>query len=443
MKVTEKKAGEGLVRLEVLASPAEVVNAFAMAQRGFAQQMGVQVRNGQDVALAVEQQLGVKNLDSLVAKEAVDYLVPFAIDKQNIVPALPPQAEYQHMIERGKPFEFQVTVKVKPEFELSSYDPVTIVVPPFEVPEDAVSEELMKLALSVAQFETADPHPIEVGDTCLLALEASSQGERLENLSTDGRIYTTGIGLMPPAFEEQLLGMAPGDTKTFTFDAPKASEDEEAMSLTCTVTIKELQERIVPEINDEWVKQNLPQFSNVEGLRAHIREDLLKEARPRYEAMKIQMAAMEVAKRFNGDIDLDIIEAMRKSMLENLMAQVTAQGIRFEDYVQNQGGMDRFAAMLEMQARQTMVQGYALDAVYRHENMRLTNYDIELSCRSMNPQNPEAARKNLENNGRGFALREAAERMKANRWLAQNAIIEEIDLRKPAGEGKEAPEAEA
>ncbi|MEG0759571.1 MAG: trigger factor, partial [Raoultibacter sp.] len=67
--------------------------------------------------------------------------------------------------------------------------------------------------------------------------------------------------------------------------------------------------------------------------------------------------------------------------------------------------------------RETLVQGFSLDALFRHENMVVTDEDILEACKLMNAQQPEMARDQMQQSGRGFALREIAERMKANQWL--------------------------
>ena len=89
MKVTEKKLDDGRILLEAVASTAEVSHALTAAQYRFAQQMGVQPTPGMSVEQAVEKQLGIKDLDAIVQQQAVEYLVPFAIDKRNITPAFP------------------------------------------------------------------------------------------------------------------------------------------------------------------------------------------------------------------------------------------------------------------------------------------------------------------------------------------------------------------
>lgn len=69
-----------------------------------------------------------------------------------------------------------------------------------------------------------------------------------------------------------------------------------------------------------------------------------------------------------------------------------------------------------------LVQGYALDALFRHEKVTYRR-GHRRRRRSMNPQNPDAVKREMQENGRGFALREAAERMKANQWLLDHAIV--------------------
>ena len=63
----------------------------------------------------------------------------------------------------------------------------------------------------------------------------------------------------------------------------------------------------------------------------------------------------------------------------------------YEQFIEQQGGEQQFNMMMMMQTREMLVQGYALDALFRHEKLVLTDEDIEAACRSMSPQqNPRA-----------------------------------------------------
>lgn len=421
MKVTEKKLDDGRILLEALVSPAEVSHAFSVTQMGFAQQMGIVPQKDVPIAKTIEQRTGIRDVDEVVQQQAVEYLVPFAVDKRNIVPAFPAKASHSEPIKRGKPFSFEACVTPKPEYELTSYDPVEITVPKIEVSEEEVDFQIAQMAESYATFEPDAARPVREGDSMVLSLKATQDGKNMEGLSTDGRLYMMGMGLMPEEFDRQLVGMQVGEEKKFSLEAP----DGQSAPVDCTVVVKEIQKKIVPEIDDAWVAKNLPGCENVETMRTWLQDRMLADRSVQIEALKSQLAVAEITNRFEGDISDEVYEAMRSTVLTNLRMQAQQQGLSFEEFVNAQGGEQQFAVYLMAQTHAMLVQGYALDAVFRHERLSLTEADIEQTCRQMNAQDPQAARREMEANGQAYALREAAERMKANKWLVEHAIVKE------------------
>ena len=425
MKVTEKKLDDGRIQLEAVATPEEVEQALNAAEYGFAQQMNLRPVQGKSIEQIVEDQLGIKDLASIVEPQATEMLVPFAIDKKNIIPSYPPKATAKSPLKRGQSFTFGLTVSPRPDYELSSYDPVSITVAPFEIDPAEVENEIARMADQFAEFVTDDPHPVQSGDHCMLAIEATKDGEVMQGLTTDGRTYTAGAGLMPDGFDENVIGMDVGETKSFTFTGPglddKGNQIDETIE--CTVTVKEIQKRVIPAITDEWVKKNMPLYRDAAALRGSIKERIEKGRMNEYENYKRQVAASELAKRFTGRIADEVYEAMQQTMLMNMRGELQQQGMTFEQFVEQNGGEQQFNMMLMMQIRETLVQGYALDALFRHEGLVVTDEDLEDACRLMNPQNPQMARQQMESSGRGFALREIAERMKANKWLLEHAEV--------------------
>ncbi|WP_139652471.1 trigger factor [Raoultibacter phocaeensis] len=425
MKVTDKKLDDGRIQLEAVATPEEVDQALNAAEYGFAQQMNLRPVQGKSIEQIAEDQLGIKDLASIVEPQATEMLVPFAIDKKNIIPSYPPKATAKSPLKRGQSFTFTTTVAPRPDYELSSYDPVSITVAPFEIDPAEVENEIARMADQFAEFVTDDPHPVQSGDHCMLAIEATKDGETMQGLTTDGRTYTAGAGLMPDGFDENVIGMDVGETKSFSFTGPGFDDQGNQVDETidCTVTVKEIQKRVIPTITDEWVKKNMPLYRDAEALRGSIKERIEKGRAAEYENYKRQVAASELAKRFQGRIADEVYEAMQQTMLGNIRGELQQQGMTFEQFVEQNGGEQQFNMMLMMQIRETLVQGYALDALFRHEGLVVSDEDIDDACRLMNAQNPKMARDQMEKSGRGFALREIAERMKANKWLLDHADV--------------------
>lgn len=449
MKVTQKKTAEGTIRLEAIATAAEVNNALQAASVAFAQSMGLAPMPNKTVAQVAEERMGIKNLDSLVEGSAIETLVPLALDRKGIVPAYPPKAQPTSPFKRDRQFSFQLDVQPKTAYELSSYEPVEITVPAFQLDETLVDKQIEEVAKSYTAYVAVDPKPLEKGDSCALSMECYEKGELLKGLSTDNRTYTAGEGYMPEGFDAGIYGMMPGETRSFTFEGPSFDDDfnETVQVVDCTVTLKEIQKATTPVIDDEWIKTNMPMYKDYADFRGEIRRNLERQVGEEYESYKMQAAVSQLARRFQGSIADEVYEAMRDSLVGNLRNQLRQQGKSWEDFVSENGGEQQFGMMLMMQTRETLVQGFALDAVFRHEHLRITDEDIEAVCRSMNPNvPPKRMREQVEQSGHGFALRESAERMKANKWVLEHAIVHvekapEPELEAAAPEVEPAPEA--
>ena len=225
MKVIKKKQADGHVRLDVTASTAEVSNALNQASEQFCAQMNIQPVRGKTPAQVVSERLGIRDLDSVVAQQAVDMLVPHALNKHNLVPAFQPTPQLSTPIKRGRAFQFSLDVLPKPSFELSDYSPVKFTAQPFMPDEEEIDRQISQLAQQYVTFVATDPHPVEKGDSILIKMTTTKNGEEIPGLTTNSRSYTTGMDLMPVGFDDNLFGMEVGETRTFTFEGPGLDEN--------------------------------------------------------------------------------------------------------------------------------------------------------------------------------------------------------------------------
>lgn len=425
MKIVQEKTESGKLHLEVEATAKEVDKAFDQARSIFAQQMNLQAQPGKTIAQAAEEQFGIKDIDSVVDAQVIDCLIPFALNEKDIVPAYQAQKLTDAKPKRGSSITFTFEVMPKPEYELSSYGPVAISISPFEIDEKEIDAQLAQMAEQYAEYVTDEPRPVREHDNLLISMNTMRDGEPLFALSFESRTYVMNQDMMPSGFDENLLGMEVGETKSFTFFGPALDEkgNEFQEEVHTSVTVQEIQKKVIPAINDAWVSRYMPHFKNEASLRGALREQLSNSRKEQYELYKRQVAAGELSTRFEGKIDDAIYEAMRDSIMNDMQMQLQQQGIALNQFIEQNGGEQQFSMMLMMQTRQNLVEGFSLDALYRHEKMALSEEDIFEAAKSMNPQNPEMARSGMEEAGYGFALREAARRIKANKWLVEHAEI--------------------
>ena len=426
MKINEKRNADGKIILEAYASAKEVNDAFATAYLMFVNKMGLSPEKGKTVNQVVEEKLGIKDLDSIVRDSALQELIPQAINKCGVLPAYPPKVT-SASLHRGADATFKLELLPKISYELTSYGPVSITVAPFEIDQTLVDRQLERLAAKNPQYvRSADQHEVRDGDCVLLEMESFEGQRRIVGLSTPARTYSVGKGFMPKSFDDELLGMNPGETKTFDFEGPDvdARGNETTMRVKTTVRVIEIQDEIVPEVTDEWVATYMPIFKSAADLRADIERSLTEKTREEYDGYCRQLAIEQLADRFVGRIPDEAYESMRENMMAQLGQSLSEQGMSFEDYVKQQGGEQQFSMMAMMQVREMLVQGYVLDALYEHEKLKATDEDYLAAAKQINPKGkPEETRRQLEASGRGFILQETAMRHRASTYLMEHADI--------------------
>ena len=435
MKVKQVKKDGDVIVLEAVASPQDVARALQFAQEGFANSMGLMPEPNKTVAQVAEEKMGIRDLDKIVANEAASAIVPMVLDKRNVIPAFLPTVEPLSALERGKDYKVRLTVTLRPEFELSSYEPVSVELQRFVIDDDVVQEEIDSMRSQYTTYmPDADPDPdrkLAQGDFAKISIEATGEdGKPFRGLSTTGRTYAVGAGHMPEGFDSQIQGMKVGEIKEFSFDAPSFDEafNETSERADAKVEVLALLKEQAPEIDDAWVKANMPWLNSADELRASIRKSLEVEQRDSYDAYVRQAVASEWAKRFEGKIEDEVYEGMMTQLRDNLISELQQQGKTWEQFIKENGGEQSITMMLMMQTRDVLTQGYALDAIFRHFGLVATDEDYDQVCKAMNPQaEPRQLRQLIEQRGQGFALRESAERYKANKYAVETANIEYVD----------------
>ena len=331
----------------------------------------------------------------------------------------------------GKEFTFIAVVTPKPHFELSSYDPVTIKMPKITVSEKEIDEQILYLAQQSAEIVADEEGEVGSGTEMVFAIKSDykDNSEPIPNLTAERRFHQIGKGFLPQGFDEALIGMKTGDSRTFDFELPLSyGEDDtpdETRTVTTTIDLLQIDKRVVPAITDAWVKKNMPEADNVDGLRAMMHAQGMEYKTGEQKKMELYAAASALAERFKGTIADEIYEFTRSDILANLVEQLRQNSATLEQYMQEMGmEQQQFNMMLMMQVRETLRQGFSLDALARHLKISITEEDLADTIGRLAPGNEERMRAEFEASGRMYMLREAAMRTKANKILLEKAIVE-------------------
>ena len=266
-----------------------------------------------------------------------------------------------------------------------------------------MDEQVESLREHYYTFEDASAATkIKEGGFADLAIKAADDaGEAIESLATESRIYGLGSGLFPEAFDQELVGMKKGQTKSFVIDVPAESSTLLAQvagktaKVAFDVEVKAVKTKELPEVTDEWAKDTLG-FENVEDLRARIAESIAQQKADVLPRMKENACLAVLSERLEGEVPQAMAEDSETSLLQDFFQQLQRQNMSFDTYLMQQGiTSDRFKEDVKQQALDMAKQDLALDAWARHfEAFWPPTPTWPPSSRRAAPKTPRRFRKN-------------------------------------------------
>lgn len=428
MQVSRKKIDENNVRLTVSLEAAEVDEQIEGACMQVAYQSQVMPEEGKPIYELLMEKLDPATVNGMLNTIIMDHFAPFAIADRKIRTVGAPTYQAEGDVAPGKPFDYRMMVVPIPEFSLDSYEPVEITVEIQQVGDEQVEQEMQN---RISQFKTTvtdESHDtVESGDQVELKMRTTLGDEEVKGLSMDARVYQTASQTMPDQFDEAIIGMKVGETKTFTFEGPSMELDEDGNLLTdtyeSTATVLRIVRDADPEVDDEWVDKNIFGAKTVDQFRDLVRAELTRALQANQRHYENYLSASKLAERFNSRIPDAVFEAANREQQLNFQNMLAQQGITKEQFLAQQG-MDeqQFNMMNMMQIREQLRQQFSIDALIRHENLKLADEDIDEFFKAVAPGQEMQTRNQFEKSGRMSIVRDAALRLKANDWLTAHAV---------------------
>ncbi|MDQ0188281.1 trigger factor [Alicyclobacillus cycloheptanicus] len=379
MTVKWEKTSANVGVLEVEVERDEFAEALDVAFKKIVKRVSVPgFRKGKVPRKIFESRFGVESL----YQDAVDYLLPRAYEKaveeSGIDPVAQPSVDVVQ-VEAGKPFIFKATVTVRPEVQLGEYKGIEIQDKPFEVTDEAVSEEIDRIRESHAEINPVEDGEVEKGDTVSIDFQGTIDGEPFEGGEAENFQLEVGSGMFVAGFEDQLIGMKPGEERDIVVTFP---EDYHVKSLASKeasfhVVLHDIKRKSVRELNDEFV-QEISEFQTVDEFVADVRKQLEHRAKHDHERYLEDQAVEQAVKNATVEIPDVMIEHEIDHRVSDFAQQLQMQQIPLDEYLEFTGMTqqelrDRFREAAEQAVRTTLV----LDAIAKAENLEASDEEVE------------------------------------------------------------------
>ena len=380
----------------------------------------------------IDNALGAEAVPATVTDDVVNETYPLAIDECNLYPVSKPTfAEDMGLVAAGKPFEYSLEVEVKPELELSSYEPVEIDMPAEGASDAEVDDQIEQLREHYYDYEDAAAATKVKEDSYLdLGMKATDDaGEDIASLTTPTRLYGLGTGLFPAAFDAELVGMKKGQKKEFSIDVPAEPTvmTQPLMGKTSKINfeveVQAVKNKVLPEVTDEWVKDTLG-FENVADLRTRVADSILEQKEEVLPRIKENQCLSKLADRLQGEVPEAMCEEAETSLLQDFFQQLQRQGVSFDAYLKQQGiTPDRFKEDVKAQAADMTKQDLALDAWARHYSMEVTDEDVAEEFVKSGVEDPKKLQEEWRKNGQLHMVKNGIARTRAAEDVMEKAVV--------------------
>ena len=385
MSLQVEKLEKNMAKLTIETGVEEFEKAIEKAYQKQKKQISIPgFRKGKVPRQMVEKMYGKE----VFFEEAANILIPDAYDKaldeceEDIVSS--PQIEVTQ-IEAGKPFVFTATVALKPEVKLGKYKGVKVDKMDTAVTEEEVDAQLEKERQNNARNITVEDRPVKDGDMTTLDFEGFVDGEAFEGGKGENYPLTIGSGAFIPGFEEQLVGAKIGEETEVkvTFPEDYQAEHLHGKEAVFKCTVKEIKERELPELNDEFAS-DISEFETLaeyrEDVKKNLEEQKIKDAKRAKEdaAVKAAVDASEM------EIPDAMIETQQKQMVDEFAQRITMQGLSMEQYLQFTGtNYQQMVEQVKPQAEERIRSRLVLEAVAKAENLDATEEEYEDELKTM------------------------------------------------------------
>jgi trigger factor len=182
----------------------------------------------------------------------------------------------QQGIEPEKAFAFSATVEIEPVFDPEGYVGLEIDQEEIEVTDADMEAKLKELQEMYSTMEEiSEDSEVVPGNFVVIDFQGAVEGQPLKELKADDYLLEVGSNTFITGFEDQLLGMKKGETREVTIKFPDDyhHKDVAGKDAIFTVTIKNIKEKKIPEVNEEFVK-NFEQYNTLKEMQDDLRKDI-------------------------------------------------------------------------------------------------------------------------------------------------------------------------
>ncbi|MFA6051908.1 MAG: trigger factor [Methylobacter sp.] len=329
MQVSVEKTSE-LSRKMTVSVPEEVVQE-KMAARLKSLARGVKIdgfRPGKAPQHVIEKMYGDR-VRGEIAGDLIQSTYYEALQDQNLRPAGHPHI---HPSDDAEGFKYTAEFEVYPEISLEGVDQLVVTRPVSTVQEADVNDMIEKLRAQKKDWKTVERASQE-HDRVTISFSGTSEGENFTDGKVDNYQVEIGAKQMIPGFEENLVGLKSDDNKTFEVTFPEEYGNEKLAGKTAQfeVEVTSVEEPVLPEIDDAFIKAYGVEDGSVDSFREDIKNNMERELEQALRG-KLKTAVMDALyEKIQVAVPNTLVDQEVENMMKPYVETAKRQKMKLED----------------------------------------------------------------------------------------------------------------
>ena len=293
--------------------------------------------------------------------------------------------------------ELEISVACKPKIDLGDYKTLVPEVKAVEVGIEKIDARLTEIASQSAPLEKiARKRAAKDGDYAVIDFEGFVDGVAFEGGKAEKYPLQLGSNSFIPGFEEQIIGMKYEEQKDVVVTFPKEyqAKDLAGKEAVFKVTLHEIQERVAPELNDEFAQKLLPNEKDVtlDSLREKIKEQIVATEKATYYREELKPTFLEtLVEKINFALPKTVVDQEVNFALNNKIRSMSEAEIN--ELKEDAAKIEKIREELKTDAINSVKATFIIDALAKAENVDVNDQEVtqllyfEALQMGQNPQN--------------------------------------------------------
>ena len=327
---------------------------------------------------------GIESLYRDAIDEAIEIAYEKALNESELNPVCQPSVDIKEIDEKHVEFEF--TIITKPDVQLGKYKDLGIKKDTVKVTKEEVAKEIEALQEKYAEIVVKTNGEVVKGNTAVIDFVGKLDGVAFDGGTGEKYPLEIGSNTFIPGFEDGVIGMKVGETKDLNLKFPEEyTEELKGKDVVFTVTVREIKERLLPEINEDFFADlGYDYVKTKEDLEKKVKEDIKHKKEHEAEDKYLDAVLKKAIENMKVEVNEEIVHDEIHRMMHQYEEQLSMQGLSLDQYLQftksTRADMEK---MMEPEALNHVKMRYLLEAVAEEEKIEVTDEDAKEEAKNV------------------------------------------------------------